>query len=50
MQIRYVISQLLLTHEWSVPKGYEMPVKPVPLQIPEDGLPVRMNKIKTLTH
>ncbi|MDY8136236.1 cytochrome P450 [Aquimarina sp. 2201CG5-10] len=45
MQIKYVISQLLLTHEWSVPENYEMPVKPVPLQVPEDGLPVSMKKI-----
>ncbi|MDH7446532.1 cytochrome P450 [Aquimarina sp. 2201CG14-23] len=47
MQIKYVISQLLLSHEWSVDPRYEMPVKPVPLQIPEDGLPVRMKKIKS---
>ncbi|MBQ4819066.1 cytochrome P450 [Aquimarina sp. MMG016] len=45
MQIKYVISQLLLTHEWSVPEGYEIPMKPVPMQVPKDGLPVKMKKI-----
>ncbi|WP_299436116.1 cytochrome P450 [uncultured Aquimarina sp.] len=46
MQIKYVISTLLLSHEWSVDQAYEMPVQPVPLQVPKDGLPVRMKKIK----
>ncbi|WP_299242040.1 cytochrome P450 [uncultured Aquimarina sp.] len=46
MQIKYVISTLLLSHEWSVDSAYKMPVKPVPLQVPEDGLPVQMKKIK----
>ncbi len=47
MQIKYEISKLLVSHEWSVDQGYEMPVKPVPLQVPKDGLPVKMKKIKT---
>jgi len=45
MQIKFVMSQLVLTHEWSVPKDYEIPMKPVPLQIPEDGLPVQMKRL-----
>lgn len=45
MQIKYMISQLLITHEWSVPENYKIPMNPVPLQVPKDGLPVTMKKI-----
>ena len=45
MQIKYIINQLLLSHQWSVPADYEIPMKPVPLQFPEDGLPVNMEKV-----
>ncbi len=45
MQIKYVISQLLITHEWSVPNDYEIPMNPVPIQMPKDGLPVTIKRL-----
>lgn len=45
MQIKLVMSNLLLTHDWSVSADYKIPMKPVPLQEPMDGLPVEMKRL-----
>ncbi|MEM8887078.1 MAG: cytochrome P450 [Bacteroidota bacterium] len=42
MQIKLIMSQFLLHVNWSVPKDYQVPMRPVPIQEPEDGLPVQI--------
>jgi len=42
MQIKLIMSQFLLHVDWSVPDDYVVPMRPVPIQEPEDGLPVQI--------
>lgn len=44
MQVRAAMHQLLLTHEWSVPADYTMPIDWSSLPRPKDGLPVRLTR------
>jgi cytochrome P450 len=39
-QVRLVMHQLVRRHRWSVPVGYEMPVRQAPISRPLDGLPI----------
>ena len=40
MQIKLVMSEMLVHYRWSVPPDYEMPVQQSPISRPRDGLPV----------
>lgn len=45
MQVKAAMHQLLLTHRWSVPPGYRMPIDWTSLPRPKDGLPVRLDRL-----
>jgi cytochrome P450 len=45
MQVKAVMHQLLQRYRWSVPPGYQMSLDPLPVPIPTDGLPVRLERI-----
>lgn len=44
-QVRLVMHQLVLRYRWSVPGGYQMPVRQAPISRPLDGLPVLLESI-----
>ncbi|NKY58330.1 cytochrome P450, partial [Nocardia flavorosea] len=45
MEVKTIMHNLLLTHEWSVPAGYTWQLDYTALPVPRDGLPVRLKKI-----
>ena len=45
MEIKTIMHNLLLTHEWSVPADYTWQLDYSTLPVPKDGLPVRLKKI-----
>ena len=44
MQIKLILSQMLQQFSWTVPDSYEAAYKPIPLQEPIDGLPIRLHQ------
>lgn len=49
MQIKLIMGHLITRVSWKVEEGYEIPMKKVPIQEPEDGLPVFLERISTLS-
>ncbi len=47
MQIKAVLFQLVQRYRWSVPAGYSMPVQQAPISKPTDGLPLRVEAIRS---
>ena len=45
IEIKLIMHNLLLTHEWTVPNGYQWKLDYTTLPVPRDGLPVRLRKI-----
>jgi cytochrome P450 len=45
LEIKTIMHNLLLTHEWTVPSGYKWKLDYSTLPVPKDGLPVRLNKL-----
>ena len=45
IEIKLIMHNLLLTHEWTVPNGYRWKLDYTTLPVPKDGLPVRLRKI-----
>jgi cytochrome P450/uncharacterized protein (DUF2236 family) len=45
IEIKLIMHNLLLTHEWTVPNGYQWKLDYTTLPVPKDGLPVRLRKI-----
>ncbi len=45
LEIKTVMHNLLLTHEWTVPRGYRWKLDYSTLPVPKDGLPVKLKKI-----
>lgn len=45
IEIKLIMHNLLLTHEWTVPNGYQWNLDYTTLPVPKDGLPVRLRKI-----
>lgn len=43
MQIKLIMSQFLMKADWAVPTDYQIPMKSVPIQEPQDGLPVQLS-------
>jgi cytochrome P450 len=44
-QVRLVMHQLVRRQRWSVPHGYEMPVRQAPISRPLDGLPIDLEPL-----
>jgi cytochrome P450 len=42
MQLALMAGRLAQRYRWSVPAGYQMPVRNVPIQQPKDGLPLHL--------
>ncbi|HEY2214934.1 MAG TPA: cytochrome P450, partial [Acidimicrobiales bacterium] len=45
IEIKLIMHNLLLTHEWTVPPGYQWKLDYTTLPVPKDGLPVRLRQI-----
>jgi cytochrome P450 len=45
IEIKLIMHNLLLTHEWTVSNGYQWKLDYTTLPVPKDGLPVRLRKI-----
>jgi cytochrome P450 len=45
IEIKLIMHNLLLTHEWTVPDDYQWKLDYTTLPVPKDGLPVRLRKI-----
>ncbi|MGF6885563.1 cytochrome P450/uncharacterized protein (DUF2236 family) [Nocardia sp. GAS34] len=45
LEIKTVMHNLLLTHDWTVPQGYRWKLDYSTLPVPKDGLPVRLKKL-----
>lgn len=45
MQIKLIMSKLICDFQWTVPEDYSIPMKAVPIQEPEDGLPVEVQRL-----
>ncbi|MBF5000504.1 cytochrome P450 [Nocardia sp. BSTN01] len=45
LEIKTVMHNLLLTHEWTVPPGYRWKLDYSTLPVPKDGLPVRLTTL-----
>jgi cytochrome P450/uncharacterized protein (DUF2236 family) len=45
LEIKTIMHHLLLTHEWSVPPGYQWRLNYATLPVPKDGLPVRLRTL-----
>lgn len=45
LQVKAILHQLLMSHRWSVPKGYSMPVQQAPISKPLDGLPIELSRL-----
>ena len=48
MQIRLLLHQMVRKYRWSVPDGYEMPVQQAPISKPMDGLPLKLEPLRSL--
>ena len=46
LQVKAVMHQILRRFRWSLAPGYRLPVQPVPIMKPADGLPVRLTRIR----
>ena len=44
-QVKVVLHHVLQKYRWSVPEGYVMPVQQAPISKPQDGLPLRLERI-----
>ncbi len=42
VQVKSILHQMLLSHRWSVPSDYRMPVQQAPISKPLDGLPIQI--------
>lgn len=47
IEIKLIMHNLLLTHEWTVPPGYQWKLDYTTLPVPKDGLPVRLRMISS---
>jgi cytochrome P450 len=47
LQVKAVIHQLVCAYRWSVPAGYEMPLQQAPISKPRDGLPIRIEPLRS---
>ena len=45
IMVKLAMTELLKRFKVSVPKGYEMPIRDVPLKQPKDNLPIYLEKI-----
>ncbi len=45
LQVKAVMHQVLQKYRWSVAPDYEMPFQLVPIAMPKDGLPVRLQRL-----
>jgi cytochrome P450 len=45
-EVTAALHQLLRSFRWSVPEGYEMPLNLVSLPYPDDGLPLRLERLR----
>ncbi|HEY1988134.1 MAG TPA: cytochrome P450 [Acidimicrobiales bacterium] len=49
IEIKLIMHNLLLTHEWTVPNDYQWKLDYTTLPVPKDGLPVRLRKMSAPT-